>query len=131
MNCNRLSDLECYFMGDFNVNLNCVKNQSTLLSSLKNWCNVFDFSQLIQDFTRISSTSSTLFDHIYVSHKEKLSQSGVTNCGLSDHCLIYCMLNIAKDLVNKHSILTFGNKMSIHNVSIFSKIKSERTFEAK
>ena len=35
MNCNRVSDLGCYFMGDFNVNLNCIKNQSTLLSSQK------------------------------------------------------------------------------------------------
>ena len=47
--------------------------------------------------------SSTTFDLVLVSDKDKVSQSGVIDIGISDHCLVYCTRNVTKNTFNKHN----------------------------
>ena len=50
---------------------------------------MFNFTQLINEATRVTSNSSTLIDHILSNSCEKICQSGTISIGLSDHFLTY------------------------------------------
>ena len=47
-------------------------------------------TQIIDNATRITETTSSLLDHILTNVTDKVSQSGVFNIGLSDHQMIFC-----------------------------------------
>lgn len=46
-------------------------------SSVKFLYDAYQFSQLISDYTRISKTSKTLFDHFITNEPQNISMSGV------------------------------------------------------
>ena len=121
--CNRYTDQECYFLGDFNANLLQDKQNSGLLSALKSWCNVLDMFQLNKEPTRIANMSSTLLDHIYVSDRHKIVQSGVINIPLSDHCAIFCTRTISKDKINKHNTITVRSIKNYSETEFQSKLR--------
>ena len=79
------SDLETIVLGDFNSN--ALKQQSNMFSAVKHLMFIFNWVQLINTPTRITPTSESCLDLIFVSHKDKISQSGVIIIGLSDHSL--------------------------------------------
>ena len=102
LKCDRLSESEVYFLGDFNVNLFAQNNSNSLYKSLREWSSIFDFHQIIAEATRETDHSSTLLDHIYVSSKDHIAQSGVLNYGLSDHSVIFCTRKIARGFHKGH-----------------------------
>ena len=54
--------LEIILMGDFNIDgTSCIKKWQNLVQ-------LFNLSQLVSEPTRITETSSTLIDHIYIYH---------------------------------------------------------------
>ncbi len=76
---------EVIVLGDINI---CwVKDITSLGCSYRQLLNVSALSQLIKDPTRVTDKSSTCLDHIIVSNKEKICQSGVIPIGISDHYL--------------------------------------------
>ena len=75
---------ETILLGDFNLSKNC-----TLVSALKYMCSLFSFTQIIHNHTRVSLDSSTIIDLMLVSNYDKNSQSGVVDCCLSDHLMIF------------------------------------------
>ena len=96
---------EIYFLGDFNINI--LFNGKSILDNTKNididspaasfiakqyneLCSLFSLKQLIKEPTRITSSSSTLIDHILTNSTQKISQSGVIDTTLSDHQMVYC-----------------------------------------
>ena len=99
-----LKETEVYFLGDFNINLLVndkfvlKENQSLdfrnlncpLMSKYKELCQTFSLKEIIQEPTRIKSTTSSLLDYILTNVAWKISQKGVIDAGLSDHQLIYC-----------------------------------------
>ena len=58
-------------------------------------CKYYEFStmfclkQLMEVPTRVTSTSSTIIDHILASFPNRVSRQGVIDDGLSDHQIIY------------------------------------------
>ena len=72
--------------------------------------NMFNFSQIISDVTRVSKTSSTTIDLILVSDTDKISQRGVLDLGFSDHCLIYCTRKVLRNNTVKIRSLKNYNK---------------------
>ena len=93
---------EVYFLGHFNIyllandkfvlkenqpfdfrNLNC-----PLMSKYRELCQTFSLKEIIQKPTRITSTTSSLLDHILSNAGWKISQKGVIDVGLSEHQLI-------------------------------------------
>lgn len=76
------------FLGDINVDQlgeNCF---GYCLSS-------YDFSQVISEPTRVTSSSAKLIDVIFINKPEFISNTGVINADLiSDHQLVFCSLNI-------------------------------------
>ena len=64
------------------------------MSKYEELCQTFSLKEIIQEPTRITSTTSFLLDHILTNAGWKISQKGVIDAGLSDHQLIYYTPNI-------------------------------------
>ena len=64
--------------------------------------NLFGMSQLINCATRITLTSSSIIDLIFVSEPANISQSGVLHIGFSDHQVIYCTRKLFRCKVGTH-----------------------------
>ena len=80
-------------LGDLNVNMmpnskSPKKDKEELLS----FSRAFDLIQLIKEPTRISDTSRTLIDLIFVNNEHRIVKSGVIPFPLSDHLLVFCIL---------------------------------------
>ena len=52
--------------------------------------------QLIEDPTRVTCSSSAIFDHILVAFPDRFSRRGAIDVGRSDHQLIYCTRKISR-----------------------------------
>ena len=62
---------------------------TSLVSQYKLFCQRYPLELIIKHATRTTHTSSTLIDHILTNSREKISQGGVIDIGISDHQLIY------------------------------------------
>ena len=106
-----------YFLEDFNINLfvndkfvleedhsldfrnlNC-----PLISKYKELCQTFSLKEIIQEPTRITSTTSSNLDHSLTNASWKISQKEVIDDGLSDHQLIYYTHKILRTKANIHN----------------------------
>ena len=71
--------------GDVNVNL---FNQNNLLTKC---FDAYNFKQLINEATRITASTQTLLDPIFVSDSSIVLAQGTVNADfISDHCLVFC-----------------------------------------
>ena len=102
LNNHGLNHSETYILGDFNTDVSLCST-GVLQSSLKSFMHMSNFKQLIQDFTRISNTSSSVIDLILVSDCDKVVQSGVLKTSLSDHFAIYCTRKISRPSIGTHN----------------------------
>ena len=93
-------------LGDFNVNL--MVPESLEARALNNFVTEpFDLKQLIKTPTRITETSKTLIDHIYVGREQNVLFAGATDApGISDHHFTYVAYNIKKEKVKPKIIKT-------------------------
>ena len=84
-----------YILGDLNCNLlqeKALFNVPT--SKLNSIYELYQLSQLINEPTRVTLTTSSLIDHVVTNTPEKISHSGVVHTGISDHSLIYAIRKI-------------------------------------
>ena len=102
-------DNEIYILGDFNINLflndsyilekKNILNSKSIPSDVKSYhefCTYFGLKQLIKVPTRITTSSSTIIDHILASYPERATQCRVIDISLSDYQLIYCTRKISR-----------------------------------
>ena len=75
---------------------------------------MYQLSQLIDEATRVTMTTSSLIDHIVkkTCTPEKISDSGVFHTGLSDHSLVFAIRKIS--VVKKQE-----KKVEIRNMKKF------------
>ena len=71
--------------GDFNIDL--LKSQPAWESTTS----LFGLHQLINCATRITQTSATLLDHIYINYEQMVSKVQVSDICISDHCPVVCI----------------------------------------
>jgi hypothetical protein len=76
---------------------------------------LYPLSQLINEPTRVTMTTSILIDHVVTNTPEKISHSGVVHTGISDHSLVYAMRKIlifqkANDFVEIRNMKNFNVK---------------------
>ena len=100
---------ETYIFGDFNINLylndsyiltrkNILNNRS-VPSDVKSYhelCTYVGLKQLMKVLARVTSSSSTIIDHILASFPGRVTQPGVIDFGLSNH-----QLELGEDYTNK------------------------------
>jgi len=91
-------------LGDFNINL---------LVPQRAWESTFTilgFKQLIKDPTRVTETSTTLLDHIYVSEKSRVLSACNLKVAISDHDGVCCSWALRADKSNRknqHTTILF------------------------
>ena len=79
---------EMIVLGDLNCDL-AAKKRSSEAKELCKLFNIYQFTQLIKDPTRVSEHSSTLIDLAFTTDIGKIADSGVVDCSISDHSLVY------------------------------------------
>jgi hypothetical protein len=57
-----------------------------------NFARSVDMSQIITDPTRITGTTRSLIDLVFVNNQHRIVDSGVVSLSLSDHSLVYCVV---------------------------------------
>ncbi|XP_060780219.1 uncharacterized protein LOC132888186 isoform X2 [Neoarius graeffei] len=97
-------DSEVIITGDFNTNVSTSKANS-LVNSLKYFCSMFDLHQMITEPTRVCESSQTTIDLMLVSDQDKICQSGVITCGMSDHMAIYCTRKVLRSKATGHNTI--------------------------
>ena len=86
----QFNERETYILGDININLLCEEQKIPMgIRRYREFCALQGLTQIIKNATRITEKSSSLLDHILTTSKEKISQSGILDIGISDHQLIY------------------------------------------
>ena len=136
-----LKDNEIYLLGDFNINLlqngNYILNRKgmavcqgavhTLVNKYQVFCQIFSLKQLITCPTRVTCNTSSLIDHILTNSTEKIFQSGIIDCGMSDHQLIFCTRKVKRAKFNKHSNV-FLRSLKHYTVNVFVEILQKVNF---
>ena len=86
-------------MGDINIDLSAC-NKSDTNKKLMHDYNLLlmsnNLTNIIKDFTRVTSESLTLIDHALMSDTSKLIHSNVYDPSISDHNLIYLVLSLKR-----------------------------------
>ena len=103
----RFLDLETIVLGDFNTDV--LRPSTTLYKSLNHLMYLCNWSQLINEPTRVTLVTESALDLVIVSDKEIITQSGVIHCGLSDHFLTYCTRKASKNKFNAHNTMQKGS----------------------
>lgn len=88
-----VSDVVCC-LGDFNVDY--IKKDTTNYNILHQFMTDYNLEQLIDSYTRITSTTSTLIDLILTTSLDVILGSGVNSCEISDHDAIYVKFRVPK-----------------------------------
>ena len=86
-----LSENEVIILGDFNFDY--VIDEALSTNPAHHIELLLNCSQLITNYTRSTSSSKSLIDHIYTSMPELHVSSDVIPCSISDHDIIYTILN--------------------------------------
>lgn len=101
-NCNRISDLEIYILGDMNTDVSSKNKRSCIYNNMLSLCRMFDLNQIIVEPTHVTDCSESVIDLIFVSDTDKICQSGVISVGVSDHMLTFCTRKVSRGQINSH-----------------------------
>ena len=96
---------DLFILGDMNINLR--NSTCPLVKKYQEFISTFGLKQLIQQPTRITSSSSSLIDHVLTNANDKISQSGILDIGLSDHQLIFCTRKLTKSKTGLPKYINF------------------------
>jgi hypothetical protein len=105
----------CALLGDFNADL--IKyGQKADVSSFYDLISTHSFRPLILQPTRLTSTSATLIDNIFINDLSCISKGGNITTPISDHLIQFSQIDILDTTPNqKH------DKKSVRNWPIFNK----------
>ena len=103
----------CDFNSDVTKSRRC-----NLVKSLFDVMNMFNFFQIINDVTRVSKTSSTTIDLILVYDTDKISQKGVLDLRISDHCLIYCTRKVLRNTIKSHNTVNIRSLINYNKETL-------------
>ena len=115
---------EVYILGDLNLNL--IFEGRRIPNGIKRYrefCALHGLKQIIDSPTRVTKTSSTILDHILTNSKDKISQFGVIDVGLSDHQLIYCTRKTVKPKYNTKTRIKYRSLKHYKTETFLEKLK--------
>ena len=116
-------DMSCIILGDFNCD--CMPHQLDLnAEKLMFYTNMYGLSQLIDTATRVTNTSSTLIDLIFVSDKELYNEWGIFETSISDHYLVYTVRDFSAKIHNKSEYAEFRSFKNLDEEKFYSELRS-------
>ena len=80
-------NIESIIMGDTSCNFMDKSDNDT--KNLLKIMNTYNLKQVINDYTRVTGTTKTCIDQIMSDRPDCVFNSGVINCGISDHDNVY------------------------------------------
>ena len=111
----------CVILGDFNIDH--LKVDSSPLKFFQSYfTEPFAFTQIIDEPTRITNSSSTLIDLILTSNPENVKAHGVVDTpGISDHCLTFMAYSLKKPkfkakMVTRRDFRNFDEKAFVKDM---------------
>ena len=108
---------EVYILGDLNCNmLKTDKDANIPTKKIKSLYELYQLTQMIDEATRVTMTTSSLIDHIVTNTPEKISDSGVIHTGISDHSVVFAIRKIS--VIDKQE-----NILEIRNMKNFNEEK--------
>ena len=108
---------EMYILGDLNCDmLKRDKDSNVPTEKIKSLYELYQLSQLIDEATQVTMTTSSQIDHIVANTPEKVSDSGVIHTGISDHSLVFAIRRIS--VIKKQE-----NTVEIRNMKKFDNQK--------
>ena len=94
---------EIYILGDINVN---IENGTISNTTWKHVVELIDLQQLVTTPTRVTAHSSTIIDHLYVSNRDKITETFAPNIAISDHFPICFTRSASKTSYQRHNHTT-------------------------
>ena len=89
------SNSDLVLLGDFNVDFSPYKGkQNPAKQKLLNFTRLLELSQLVKEPTRVTDTSQTTIDLIFVNNEHRFVDDGVITLAISDNYLVYCILKV-------------------------------------
>ena len=95
---------------------------NTPTKKIKSLYELYQVSQLIDQATRITMTTTSLIDHIVTNTPEKISDSGVIHTCISDHSLVFAIRKIS--IMKKQE-----NTIEIRNMKHFDEQKFNKELQ--
>ena len=108
------SGLEIIFMGDINIDYKACSNSKWL-----NLIQLFDLSQLITDYTRVTKSTTTIIDHVYTSNPENIVECFVSSFAISDHFPVCITRKINRKIAKNEHTTTSYRCFKNFNESLF------------
>ena len=108
---------EMFIPGDLNCDMLKADSDSNIpTKKIKSLYESYQLTQLINEATRVTMTTTSLTDHIVTNTPEKIPDSGVIHTGVSDHSLVFAIRKIS--IIYKQE-----NTLEIRNMKNFDKEK--------
>lgn len=114
--------IEFHLLGDLNCNLKAQTMTENYSTKLKDLCQVYQLTQTIHEFTRVTPVSSSLIDVHLTNDPTKISTSGVIHVGISDHSLIYTIRKIGipkgpPKIIKTRNYKSFSSQLFLEDLS--------------
>ena len=81
---------------------------------------------MIDEATRITSSTSTLIDHFITNRPEKISDSGVIHTGISDHSMILAIRKINFSVKRHVHIVEIRNMKKFNDLKFLKDMQNQR-----
>ena len=101
--------LLCDFNSDLNFKVNS-REDTYLGRKLMRVLNFFNMRNVINQATRTTQTSSTIIDLIITTDTSKIRRSGSFNSGISDHHIVFAVLNYSGRDQSQKSLISRTTK---------------------
>ena len=120
-------DKEMYLMGDLNCDMLKKEKLSNNMPTkkLNSVYELYQLSQLIDEATRITMTTSSLIDHITTNTPEKISHSGVIHTGISDHSLVFAIRKIRVMQRNEKNCVEIRNMKNFDEKKLIDELLNQ------
>ena len=99
-------------LGDTNCDFTSIPKGQLSDNNAKHLCSIYDlfsFSQLIEEPTRVTLGTATLIDHIATTCPNNVLESGVLKISMSDHYMVYCIRKVNGSFEKDHKVIKTRN----------------------
>ena len=96
---------ETILLGDTNCDFIERPDPPSYVKNLKNLYQLYGYSQIIEEATRVTPTTSTLINHVAVTNKHNIIKSGVITTAFSDHHVVYCSRKFRGAFTKDHKLI--------------------------
>ena len=117
-----MEDKEIILVGDFNIDYTHGFDEH---SEWRYFMESFSLQQMVNSPTRITDTTSTIIDHVYMSHPDRSAKLEVKCISASDHfpvCFTHKKYNIKK---NKHTLIEYRSHKTFNENAFIQDLQSK------